>query len=275
MRRSAVIIGLLFSLGIVSGCAAAVAPLARTSSSSAGATSSRSSAKPVDAPIDLKNVRVPILVYHHIREQQKWPKTTWSWKMTVSPKVFETQMQWIADHGYTTVNLDTAAAILKGEQAGPTKPIVLTFDDNNLNAYENGLPVLLKHNMTAVFYIITNRLKNPDTIDETRVKDLVSKGMDIQSHTVDHATMTALSLKKLDAELIESKNTLEALTGKPVLHVAYPSTAQNKTVREHTKAAGYVTGTIMDPRVATPKDDLYKLPRIMMTDDTNLKKVLP
>lgn len=195
--------------------------------------------------------------------------------MSVTPSIFEKQMQWIVDHGYTTVDLDTAAAILKNEQAGPTKPLVITFDDNNLNAYDNGVPVLEKLGLTATFYIITNRLDNKQTIDRERVKTLAEKGMSIQSHTVTHSTLTALSLKKLDWELAESKRVLEELTGQPVRHVAYPSTTHNKTVRAHAATAGYVTGTIMDPRTATEKDELMKLPRIMMTDDSNLAKVLP
>lgn len=195
--------------------------------------------------------------------------------MTVSPRIFEKQMQWLVDHQYTTITLDDFVAMTKGEIPMPAKPIVITFDDNNLNAYENAVPILVKNKQVAVFYQVSNRLQNPQTIDTTRTKDLASKGMDIQSHTVTHSTMTNLSLTKLDKELLDSKKTLEELSGKPVRHVAYPNTAQNKTVREHTKAAGYVTGTIMDPRFATEKDDFFKLPRIMITDDTSMAKLLP
>jgi peptidoglycan/xylan/chitin deacetylase (PgdA/CDA1 family) len=73
-----------------------------------------------------------------------------------------------------------------------------------------------KHNQIAVYYIITNRLGNAGFIDADRVKDLAAKGMDIESHTVTHSTLTALSLKKLDSELTESKRSLEELTGHPV-----------------------------------------------------------
>ena len=220
-------------------------------------------------------VRIPILVYHHIRNAKPYPKSTWSFKMSVSPDVFRRQLQWIQDHGYTTVTLDKAAAMLAGTESGPEKPIVITFDDNNRTQYTIAYPELLNRHMTGVFYIVTNRLKNRSFIVEEEVKKMSDDGMDIQSHTITHSTLTALSLKKLDQELQESRATLEALTGKSVRHVAYPSTAQNKTVREHTASAGYVTGTIMDPRIATPKDDLFKLPRIMMTDDTDLKRTLP
>lgn len=223
----------------------------------------------------LPSVRIPILVYHHIRATKPYPTWTWSYKMSVSAPVFEKQMQWIADHGYTTVSLDDALAILKGERTDIAKPVVVTFDDNNLTAYDVGLPVLQKHGFVAVFYIVSNRLKNTATIDAVRVKKLSEMGMDIESHTVTHSTLTALSLKRLGQELIDSKRVLEELTGKPVRHIAYPSTAHNKTVRAHAATAGYVTGTIMDPRVATGNDDVMKLPRIMMTDETRLERVLP
>ncbi len=220
-------------------------------------------------------VKIPILVYHHVRATKGYAKSTWSWKMSVSPATFEKQMQWLVDKGYTTVDLTTAATILQGTEQGPAKPVVITFDDNNLTAYDVALPIMTARNQTATYYIITNKLDTNTTIDRERVKDLVAKGMSIQSHTIAHPVLTAVSLKRLDAELVESKRVLEELTGKPVLHVAYPGTAHNKTVREHAKQAGYVTGTLMDPRWATSKDDLFKLPRIMMTDDTNLSKVLP
>jgi peptidoglycan/xylan/chitin deacetylase (PgdA/CDA1 family) len=226
-------------------------------------------------PVPLTQYKIPILVYHHVRPQQGWAKSTWSWKMTVTPETFEKQMKWLTEHHYTGVDLDTFVQIVRGEIQGPVKPVVITFDDNNLNAYDAGLPILKKYNQKAVFYIITNKLKNKDTIDEERIRNLVAEGMSIQSHTVSHPVLTQVDNARLDAELLESKKTLEALMGKPVLHLAYPGTTHNQRVRDRAKALGYVTATIMDPRPVTEKDDFMKLPRIMMTDDTNLEKVLP
>lgn len=195
--------------------------------------------------------------------------------MSVSPKVFEQQMQWLKDRGYTTVSMDDAAAILAGTMQGPAKPVVITFDDNHLSTYDVALPLLLKYGHSATYYLVTNRLMNKSFIGETQARDLVAKGMDIQSHTHTHAGLSVLNAKRMDEELAQSKQVLEQLLGTQVRHVAYPLTMHNKTVRERTKLAGYTTGTIMDPRWATSKDDPFKLPRIMMTDDTKLEKVLP
>jgi peptidoglycan/xylan/chitin deacetylase (PgdA/CDA1 family) len=222
-----------------------------------------------------KQVSLPILVYHHLRSTKGYPKTTWSWKMSVTPTVFGKQMQWIKDKGYTTIDLDEAAKILRGEDLGPAKPVVITFDDNNENVYVSGFPVLKKLGLMATWYVITNRFDKPTFLTTAQIKDLSAAGMSIQSHSVTHPWLTSLSEKQQRFELEQSRKAIVAITGKSVLHLAYPLTMQNKAVRKVVGDEGYVTATIMDPRPATSKDDLLKLPRIMMTDDTNLSRVLP
>ena len=227
-------------------------------------------------PQHLPAERIPVLVYHHIREHQGWHKSTWSWKMTVSPTVFAQHMQWLADRGYTAIDLDTLVRIFYGgEETGPAKPVVITFDDNNPNTYENGLPALLEHGHIAVFYLVANRMENPAFLSKEHIRDLAAHGMDIQSHTMTHANLTALGRERLQWELTESKRMLEELSNRPVRHVSYPLTAHSAIVREAARQAGYVTGSIMDPRPAHRQGDLMKLPRIMMTDDTDLEAVLP
>lgn len=228
-----------------------------------------------DALFVPEGINIPILVYHHIREHQGWSKSTWSWKMSVSPSVFDVHMQWLRDRGYTTISMDTLVKIINGEIQGPLKPVVITFDDNQLNSYEHGFPILKKHGHMAVFYLVSNRLDNASFIGRSHIPELMAAGMDIQSHTATHANMTKLTPAEILWQLRKSKEVLEAVTGKPVRHVAYPLTAQNTTVRNQLPAAGYVTGTIMDPRPVRAGANLLKLPRIMMTDDTNLEKVLP
>jgi peptidoglycan/xylan/chitin deacetylase (PgdA/CDA1 family) len=218
---------------------------------------------------------IPVLVYHHVRAQEGWAKSTWSWKMTVSPAVFDAHMQWLDDHGYTTITLDTLTSIVNGEQAGPTKPVVVTFDDNNLNVLQDAVPAMVRRGQIGVFYLVANRLDNPAFIGRAHIPDLITKGMDIQSHTLTHAGLTNLNNAQADWELTESKRLLEEATGKPVRHVAYPLTMHNPRIRERAALAGYVTGTIMDPRPMKMNDDKFKIPRIMMTDDTDLTKVLP
>ncbi len=245
--------------------------------SSASSASFASSASSNTSTINKQTSRfaIPLLVYHHIRPTTGYDKATWSWKMSVSPKVFDVQMQWLDDHQYTPITLDTFVKIARREMQGPVKPIVITFDDSHSSQYDVAFPVLKKHGFTTVFYVITKTLDVAGALSRVQVQEMSAAGMDMESHTAKHQVLTKLPQNEMDWELAESKRVLEGLTGKPVRHIAYPATTQNALVRERTSAAGYVTGTLMDPRRATEKDDLLRIPRIMMTDDTDLKKILP
>lgn len=253
-----------------------VASVANSSESSAKSVASKPAPMPPSAPATPPTeLNVPILVYHHVRPTSGYPKETWSYKMSVSPNVFETQMQWLLDHGYTTVTLTTLAEMRAGTRLGPTKPVVVTFDDNQMSAYDLALPVLVKNKQTAVFYLITNRLEKQDSIGADEIPKLVEAGMEIGSHTVTHSDLVRVSDAQLKTEMADSRTALETVTGTPVLHLAYPLTSQNQRVRDAAQAAGYLTATVMDPRNSTMKDSTWKLPRIMMTDDTNLARTLP
>ncbi|MFA6039714.1 MAG: polysaccharide deacetylase family protein [Candidatus Peribacteraceae bacterium] len=252
--------------------------LSHTAAPSRSSASSVSSVSSSLAPFINKqdiSFSIPLLVYHHLRPAQPYPKTTWSWKMSVSPAVFARQMQWLEDHEYTPVDLDTFVSIARGEILGPVKPVVITFDDSHRSQYGLAYPVLKEHGFTAVFYLITKTLDAGANLTRAQVKEMSEAGMDIQSHTVNHLQLTRLGQTELDWELAESRKILRELTGKPVRHIAYPATMQNALVRERTAAAGYVTGTLMDPRRATEKDDFLRVPRIMITDETDLARVLP
>lgn len=232
-------------------------------------------AKPTGPGVPLTDYEVPILVYHHVRAQEGWGKTTWSWKMTVTPQTFERDMQYLADKGYNTITLSELTSAIRGETWLPEKPVVITFDDNNLSQYDVALPIMEKHGQRAVFYLIAKYLDSANMVNRERALALQAKGHEIASHTMTHRALTGLNDEDLKWELEESKRVLEELTGRPIKHLAYPGTAHNQRVRDATKAAGYETATIMDPRTLTEEHDWMKWPRIMMTDDTNLEKTLP
>lgn len=301
MRRSPILLSSVFIACLILGACQAEGRMipAKTVSASSGSSSSSSSKASVRTIGSLfqkraadrggsvsvssvprvatppTNKYIPVLVYHHVRPAKGYDKSTWSWKMSVTPSVFDAQMKHLQDKGYTSIDLTTYAQIMKGETAGPEKPVVITFDDNQPSQYDVALPILEKYGHMAVFYLITNHIGPAGFLTKEQILDMQKRGMDMESHTVTHRVLTLLPNSEIDREFAESKKTLEDLLGRPVLHVAYPGTSHNQNVRDRAKAAGYVTGTIMDPRTATEKDDFFKLPRIMMTDDSNLQKILP
>lgn len=145
--------------------------------------------------------------------------------------------------------------------------LVITFDDGNLSDIEIGLPELLARGMSAEFFVLTGRLEKPGSLSADDTRTLLSSGMAIGSHGVDHQDWSRLPAEALQEELTASKNTLEAICGEPIRFAAIPFGRYNAAVLEAARKAGYDAlyssdGGMMDPAA-------YLRPRSSVRSDTS------
>src|SRR5438128_1572619 len=99
--------------------------------------------------------KVPILLYHHL--QNLLPTASPLLRVwTISPQKLDSQVDWLAEHGFHTITMAQLVAHLKHQQPLPPKPIVLTFDDGWRDHYEVAFPILKKYKSIATFFIITD-----------------------------------------------------------------------------------------------------------------------
>ena len=89
---------------------------------------------------------VPVLMYHHV--------TPAGGVLNCTPKNFEAQMAFLANHGYMTLTSQQFADFLQGE-AVPEKSVVITFDDGYLDNYVYAHPILKKYNLNAHMFLVT------------------------------------------------------------------------------------------------------------------------
>lgn len=134
---------------------------------------------------------LPIIMYHHIlKEPGK------QGKFVISPKEFEEDLNFLKENGYTTITADALIRYQKEGEPLPEKPIMLTFDDGYLSYLEYALPLLERHDMTAVVSIVgaytDEYTKNKDRclsyayLNWADVKALTeSTHTQIQNHTYD------------------------------------------------------------------------------------------
>jgi peptidoglycan/xylan/chitin deacetylase (PgdA/CDA1 family) len=69
---------------------------------------------------------------------------------------------------------------------------------------------------------------------------LASLGIEIGSHTLDHTQLTKASDQDMARQLIASKRSLEAMTGQPVVSIAYPFGSYDDEIVRNTTKAGYL-----------------------------------
>ena len=96
-----------------------------------------------------QGTEVPILMYHSVGYNNR-VQTPY----ILTPEVFESDMKWLSDHGYTAVFVSDLVHYVLHKTALPEKPIVITLDDGFLNNRTYVLPILQKYGMRAVVSVV-------------------------------------------------------------------------------------------------------------------------
>jgi len=91
-------------------------------------------AKAAPAAVVLGRKQIPILCYHQIRNWKPTDSKT-AKDYIVQENDFREQMKMLADSGYHTILPDQLYQYLNTGAALPVKPIMLTFDDTDLDQY--------------------------------------------------------------------------------------------------------------------------------------------
>lgn len=98
-----------------------------------------------------------------------------------------------------------------------------SFDDNIKSHTQISL-ILDQYDFKGSFYVIPSYM----LIDE--VKDILSREHEIGNHTYTHPRLDTLNAQNLEYEILQGKETLEKLLGKPCLSFAAPFHVTNKSI---------------------------------------------
>jgi hypothetical protein len=122
---------------------------------------------------------VPVLAYHGISDRNDS-------RYTVTPKQFATQMATLHRAGFHTISAAQYRRFPGGSaKALPSRPILVTFDDGQLDSYKHADPVLGKYGMRATMFAITHVVdrKNPFYVRWDELRTMRDSGRwDIQFH---------------------------------------------------------------------------------------------
>lgn len=235
--------------------------------------SKKASASPeLISQISGKFVRVPILTYHYIGENPN-PEDVARDNLSVKPKDFEDQMNYLAQNGYSPITLDTLYAGLEEKISLPLKPVVLTFDDGYIDFYTNAFPILSKFNFHAVSFIPTGLINQGYYLNWAQIKEMDSSGLVIfQAHSVSHPNLSSLSDSEILFQIKESKIALESQLDKPVNFFAYPYGLGGSDYRvvKALKDVGFIGAVSTIHGNIESEGNIYNLPRIKIPGGLSL-----
>jgi peptidoglycan/xylan/chitin deacetylase (PgdA/CDA1 family) len=117
--------------------------------------------------------------------------------------------------------------------------IALTVDDGNSSDYEILAPELRKRGLAATFFVLAGKLDQPGYLRRSQVRDLAKGGFEIGSHGLNHVDWVSSDDACLAREVGESKQIIEAVTGRPVNAAAAPFGMYDRRVLHALAKSGY------------------------------------
>jgi len=221
--------------------------------------------KVADAKTILARKQVPILCYHQVR----------NWKPTdgkvgkdyiVEIQNFKDQVKMLADSGYHSILPDQLYAYLNTGAPLPSKPIMFTFDDTDMDQFTVAAPTLKKYGYKAVYFIMTVSIgkkgKFVDYMTKEQIKQLSDEGNVIGSHTYDHKNFKKYQGKDWEEQLDKPTKKLEEITGKKMTEFAYPFGLWNAEGIPELKKRGFrMAFSLADKR--DQNDPLFTVRRII------------
>jgi len=225
--------------------------------------------------------QVPVLCYHQIRDWRPTDSKT-AKDYIIPPAAFREHIKMLHDSGYHSILPDQLYDYLTKGTPLPDKPVMLTFDDTDIDQWDIARPELKKYGFKGVYFIMTVSLdRKPHYMSKEQVKTLSDEGNIIGSHTWDHHRFDKLShtstmkilgkggkiiLKPTDdwvTQLDKPTKQLEDITGKPIKYFAFPFgvTGNGSNFPELHKRGFKLAFQLADKR--NPNDPLMTVRRIL------------
>lgn len=206
----------------------------------------------------------PVLTYHKLGPRPSGVRLK---GLYVSAQTFSRQLRELRAAGFET-------GTLSQWDATPPRQVILTFDDGYSNVLRHGMHPLAEHGFRAIQFLPVNFLgkrnewdvaagEAPEAImDVGEVREWISAGHEIGSHTLSHPFLTRVSREEAREEIAASRRKLEDLFGRTILHFCYPYGDCDDYVRELVREAGYKTACTTEWGVNPPGASSFALKRL-------------
>jgi peptidoglycan/xylan/chitin deacetylase (PgdA/CDA1 family) len=182
-------------------------------------------------------VKVPILLYHHISVSPIGSR------YYVPPDKFETEIKLLHDWGYSTIPTTMLVKTIVAGASLPPRPIIITFDDANEDNYTNAFPIMKKYGFTGVLYLPYDYIGTNGYLTVDQVKEMAAAGWEVGSHTLSHSiNFPIMDPPTLRSEIVDSRKKLAALLGLPIMTFAYPFGDAPGAAVDYVHFAGYIAG---------------------------------
>ncbi|WP_414043648.1 intercellular adhesin biosynthesis polysaccharide N-deacetylase [Macrococcus sp. EM39E] len=223
------------------------------------------------------------LNYHRVRDDSiinKFLRLTSQNKelreYSVFTNEFESQIKWLKAHN---ANFVTTKELLNFHQKKkfPNRCVWINFDDADKSIYDNAFNILKKYNVSATIFIIAGHvgeenfqnleLMNWDELNVLKNSGLIEFGShtyDLHELELDKAKFTEVSDEVFKLDLIKSREEIKKHMDIDINTFAFPYGKAEDRDRKIVKSAGFDASFILTTRPITEKDDIFRMNRILI-----------
>lgn len=210
----------------------------------------------------LAEVKIPILMYHYVEYNQD-ERDYLRDQQNVPPHVLEQQIVDLRKAGYTFITPKEIPKLLTKRGVEKNKYIVLSFDDGFRDFYTDAFPILKRHNVPVINYVVYNFMGGQDYMTKDMVREITKHPLiELGSHTLNHASLPGLQSDLAEGEVSLSKGFLEEEFNTEIYSFAYPYGSYDEESIKLIKKAGYTTAVTVDQGNTVTANNLYTLKRI-------------
>jgi len=151
---------------------------------------------------------IPILNYHFVVPEELAGPTS----LDVTTTAFEKQMRLLKALGFRPISIGEFEAIKKGEQEARGKEILITFDDGNESYSDYALPIMAKHGIPSVNFLILENIKQKlhGSMDLARAERVARHPLvTLGSHTLTHPVLPELGAELKKAEIVDIRGNIK------------------------------------------------------------------
>ena len=227
-----------------------------------------------------KNQTLYILMYHMLIPDGQ-PGNDW----ILTKDLFQQDLQWLSDHGYTTV---LPSELARGVPL-PKRAVMITFDDGYSSCYDIAFPLLQEYQAKAVINLITGHIANGnlDFLTWEQCTELNQSGLvefGSHTHTLHSSEYGGLSRApdetqeeyeaRVFPDLQTSVDLIEDNVGTEVRLFAYPLGKLDPWAKDYLQEHFELTVTSVVGKNNISKG-LYDLNRYNVSTHSPLTKYLP
>jgi len=216
-------------------------------------------------------MNTPILLYHSIANDSARLQPPWA----ISSSEFERHIDYLCQRGYQPVTLKNIADARSGRGMLPEHPVAVTFDDGMADFVSDAMPILKKYDFTVTLYVPTGYVGStclwlPEKEEQDRMmlsweQIATLEGVELGAHGHSHLQMDLIPPSQARDEIMKSRALLEHHSGRSIDTFSFPYGYYTNRLLDIVREAGFSSACIVRHVMADDADDVFALPRIMIT----------